>query len=241
MKRAHYDTLAAHDLDYWWFRTRHDLVLRMLRARPHQGLLVDVGCGTGGFLRRCLNEESKSAERVLGLDVDAKSVATAQSRGVPADVIGAGGLSQYAFASRPTAMTILDVLEHLDDPVGMLADMRAVSAPGCLLIAMVPAMKALWSPWDDRLGHRRRYDRAMLRSQVSEAGWKVQHVRSLFPSMVIPGVLRARLLKSDKLPVDEFPAVSRPVNCFLHWWTSAESRFPWWPMGSSLAIVASHH
>ncbi|MDP6986409.1 MAG: class I SAM-dependent methyltransferase [Phycisphaerales bacterium] len=240
MKRAHYETLARHDLDYWWFRTRHDVVLRLLAARRRNDMLIDIGCGTGGFLRRCLDDGSYAASEVLGLDVDAASVAIAIERGVPASVMSHRTPTQDDVPDPPGAMTALDVLEHLDDPVSMLQSMRAIAAPGCALVALVPALQSLWSPWDDRLGHRRRYDRRMLRDHVADAGWDVQQVRYLFPSMVLPGAVRARLLRSDKLPADEFPPVAGWVNWMLHALTSMEARFPAWPLGSSLAIVATN-
>jgi len=240
MKRAHYDTLAAHDLNYWWFRTRHDVVLRMLAARRRSGLLVDIGCGTGGFLRRCLDDGVRGASQVHGLDVDAASIAVATERGVPASIMSGGEPTLMDIPAAADAMTTLDVLEHLDDPVSMLRSMRAIASPGCVLVALVPAMKSLWSSWDDRLSHRRRYDRRMLQFQIAEAGWTVQQVRYLFPSMVIPGILRARLLRADKLPTDEFPSVSGWANWTLHAWTSMEARFPGWPLGSSLAVVATN-
>ncbi|MDP6601822.1 MAG: hypothetical protein QGH76_05945, partial [Phycisphaerales bacterium] len=74
----------------------------------------------------------------------------------------------------------------------------------------------------------------------ADAGWDVQQVRYLFPSMVLPGAVRARLLRSDKLPADEFPPVAGWVNWMLHALTSMEARFPAWPLGSSLAIVATN-
>jgi SAM-dependent methyltransferase len=240
MKRAHYETLATHDVDYWWFQTRHDVVLRMLKKHQplSNGLLVDVGCGTGGFLSRFLNESSGNGN-VHGLDVDSQSIAIAADRGVRASTMTGQTPTADDVPSSPTAMTILDVLEHLDDPIAMLTSMHAIASPRCVLVALVPAMNVLWSPWDDRLGHRRRYDLRMIRSHVSEAGWTIQRARYIFPSMVIPGILRARLLNADKLPADEFPSVPGWVNCCLHWWTSLEARLPWWPIGSSLAVVAT--
>lgn len=240
MKRAHYDTLAAHDLNYWWFRTRHDVVIRLLAAQQRRGLLVDVGCGTGGFLRRCLDDNVRSPAQTHGLDIDVASVALAVRRGVPASVMSRDEPTLEDIPAPADAMTALDVLEHLDDPVSMLRSMRAIASPECVLVALVPAMQSLWSPWDDRLGHRRRYDRRMLRAHVADAGWRVQQVRYLFPSMVPPGILRARMLRANKLPTDEFPPVAGWLNWTLHAWTSMEARIPAWPLGSSLALVATN-
>jgi len=236
MKRAHYETLRAQDRDYWWFRTRHDVVLRFLRLQ-RQGPLLDVGCGAGGFLRRCLDDKIRSIDDVLGLDLDPESVATASARGIPAQVMPPDDLRSIVNC-QPSAITMLDVMEHIEDPIPLLKEIRSVSASDTMLIVLVPAIRALWSPWDDRLGHFRRYDRHLVRKTLKQAGWKVQHTRYLFPSMVLPGLLRAKMLRADALPADEFPVVSPSVNRILHAVTSMESRVSCWPIGSSLAAVA---
>ena len=43
-------------------------------------------------------------------------------------------------------MTTLDVLEHIDDDRGMLAEMHRVLAPGGTLLVTVPAFPFLWGP-----------------------------------------------------------------------------------------------
>jgi SAM-dependent methyltransferase len=238
MQRAHYQTLADHDQQYWWFATRHDTVIRWLKLnRSFSGFLSDVGCGAGGFLRRCL-DEGVPESTVLGMDIDAKSIAIATNRGVPAMTMPEAGPNSAQLPQQPNAITMLDVLEHLDDPVAMLRELHDVASQDCTLAILVPAHAWLWSAWDDRLGHRRRYTRRMLRAHLQAAGWHVTRQRHLFPTMVLPGLCRARLLKASTLPADEFPRVPRWLNTLLHLWTTAMARMPWWPCGSSLAAVA---
>jgi SAM-dependent methyltransferase len=238
MERTHYQTLADHDLRYWWFATRHDTVLRWLKlGRGFSGLLLDVGCGAGGFLRRCIDHGTPESA-LLGLDIDAPSVQIATDRGVPAMVMPESGLDAGALPQQPNAITMLDVLEHVDDPVAMLRSLHDIACDNCTLVVLVPAHAWLWSAWDDRLGHRRRYTRRVLHAQLEAAGWTVTHQRHLFPSMVLPGLLRARMLKAETLPADEFPRVPKWLNTLLHRWTSIMARVPVWPVGSSLGAIA---
>ena len=55
------------------------------------------------------------------------------------------------------AVTMLDVLEHVEKPVEILAYLRDGVATGGCLIVLTPAFPHLWSEWDERLGHQRRY------------------------------------------------------------------------------------
>ncbi len=52
----------------------------------------------------------------------------------------------------------LDVIEHVDDDEGALAELSRVAAPGAALITSVPLHPAQWSEFDAFVGHRRRYE-----------------------------------------------------------------------------------
>ena len=56
-------------------------------------------------------------------------------------------------------MTLMDVLEHLDDDDAALREMIRLTRPGGLIVITVPALRWLWSDWDVVLHHRRRYHR----------------------------------------------------------------------------------
>jgi hypothetical protein len=103
----------------------------------------------------------------------------------------ASNLAEVRIGHRLSAITALDILEHLDEPVAALESLRSMAAPGASLVALVPAIPSLWSEWDERLGHRRRYLSRTLQRDLETAGWKVKHVRYLFISMLAPAWLRA--------------------------------------------------
>ena len=67
-------------------------------------------------------------------------------------------------------VTALDVIEHLDDDVAGLREMRRVLRRDGRLLVFVPAFMFLWGVHDDISNHRRRYTLKELRSVVSEAG-----------------------------------------------------------------------
>ncbi|MFZ9889524.1 MAG: class I SAM-dependent methyltransferase [Myxococcota bacterium] len=70
------------------------------------------------------------------------------------------------FCSGETFGTVLyvDVLEHIEDDRAELARASSLLAPGGVLIVMSPAHPFLFSPFDQAVGHFRRYTRASLRA-----------------------------------------------------------------------------
>ena len=239
MKAAHGEELARRDRGYWWFRARYATVERLLRREAGTPIstLLDFGCGSGGFLRHAVDRGIVASCGAVGIDGDASAVERARAMGFEAHQADASNLSALRLRQRPAAITALDVLEHLDDPVGTLQSLRSMATPGATLVALVPAMPKLWSEWDDRLGHRRRYLAATLRRDLEAGGWQVKQVRYLFFSMLVPAWLRGFMGLSASS--DEFPSVPRWLDAGLGWATTLENRFRAWPAGTSLAAVAT--
>src|SRR5258706_6463596 len=69
----------------------------------------------------------------------------------------------------------LDVIEHVDDDERALAELSRVAAPGAALITSVPLHPALWTAFDDFVGHRRRYEPERLVAKLARHGFAVAH------------------------------------------------------------------
>ena len=69
----------------------------------------------------------------------------------------------------------LNVLEHVDDDLAALKNIRRALAPGGRLVLLVPRGKWLYGSLDRVLEHRRRYSPAQIRELLARAGMKVVH------------------------------------------------------------------
>ncbi|HIJ42603.1 MAG TPA: methyltransferase domain-containing protein [Rhodospirillaceae bacterium] len=67
-----------------------------------------------------------------------------------------------------------EVLEHLDDPAGVLANARAFIKPGGRLVITVPG--GPMSAFDRHIGHRRHYTKALLGQVLLAAGFETAKV-----------------------------------------------------------------
>lgn len=143
------------------------LVDCILARSPKTGLLLDFGAGTGTFAGR-LQSEGRS---VLCIEAEPKHLEKLKARGMTAQ----GSLVGIGEATIDYAYT-LNVLEHIEDDAAVLAQLLRVLKPGAALMVYVPAFPVLFSAFDQRIGHLRRYTRASLRSVLERAGFRLDQI-----------------------------------------------------------------
>lgn len=94
----------------------------------------------------------------------------------------------------------LDVLEHVEDDVGLIAEIadRALRADSWA-IATVPAFQGLFTAHDTFLAHHRRYTRRQLVDALTAGGLHVQECGYLFTSLLAPRAAQ-RVLEAVRGP-----------------------------------------
>ncbi len=113
-------------------------------------------------------------------------------------------------------VTMIDVLEHVDDDVELLSYYVERAATGTTFLLSVPAFQYLWSSHDEFLDHRRRYTLKMLRNTAERAGLKPQKMRyffgALFP-VAAASRLADRLVSGNKEPESSaLGSLPDPIN-----------------------------
>ncbi|HEY5609908.1 MAG TPA: class I SAM-dependent methyltransferase [Thermoanaerobaculia bacterium] len=214
--------------DHFWFRGRRELVRRLLRrfVRP-SATILDVGAGSGFFMRDLAEE----GFRTVGIDPLAEPSAARLIRG---DAL------RLPFRRQSfDAITILDVLEHVDD-AATLREMREVLKNDGIAIVTVPASRHLWSSRDVAAGHRRRYSRRMLEEALSSSGFRpifVTHYQFfLFPLMIVARTFGRN--SSSMRDLEERPgALVNGLFRTLNVWEARCAPRVRWPWGSSLVAV----
>jgi SAM-dependent methyltransferase len=213
MDQKHLDELIAVERSYWWHVAKRALVTELLQRHfPPPARLVEGGVGGGANLLafRALGY------RVSGFDVLPAAVAHCRELGI--DDVRVHDLQEpWPVADGPAhVVVLLDVLEHIADPVAVLRRAAATLDAAGGLVVTVPAIPALMGPWDRMLGHYRRYTRRMLRDQARAAGLRVTWVShwnafTLAPALVVRTLERL----GRKQRSAEFPPVSPMVNRLL--------------------------
>jgi SAM-dependent methyltransferase len=212
MEAEEHERLAGFEEWYWWHRGRQTIVSHLLaRHAPPGARILDVGCGTGATTARL-----GGSSRVWGIDTEPAALRHARARGLP--VARASALRLPVRDAGFDVVVTLDVLEHLDDDRGALAEMQRALRPGGILLATVPAYPFLWSSHDEALGHRRRYRRGELRERVSAAGFEIA-LCSYTMSSILPIALVVRLAERlrprREAPRSGYVGLPRPLNDLL--------------------------
>ncbi len=186
-----YEVEGAH----WWFAGRRRILESFLAqiaptlpvAEGTRARILDVGCGTGANLE--MLARFGDAE---GVDVSEDALAFCRARGLTRVRVGAAEALPYADASFDL-VTALDVVEHLDDDVAGLGEMRRVLKPGGCALLFVPAFQWLWGVQDDVSNHRRRYTLPQLRRAATTAGLQVERATYANITFLAP-ILLGRVL-----------------------------------------------
>ena len=104
------------------------LLLDALRGR--NGDVLDIGCGAGNVARAIA--ESRPELRVHGVDVSAGALEVARRAAPDVDFQLAAAESLPFQDGSMSAVVMLDVLEHLENPAAVLREIRRVLRPGGL-------------------------------------------------------------------------------------------------------------
>ncbi len=153
----------------------HRQFLKDLPAKG--GLLLDVGCGTGGFLAVARQE----GYTVEGLDFDPEAVRMAQERFGLNDVF-TGNVDEF-LTQRPRkrydVVTAFEVLEHTTAPREFIRELVGLLAPGGYLALSVPNRErrpAFDYDWDCPPHHLTRWSASALVSLLERSGLQVKRI-----------------------------------------------------------------
>ncbi len=192
MDKSAYERWLGIDEVHFWRRGKRELVLEWLtgalgepRGRTSGLALLDVG-GATTLLTRELSQFGK----VTVVEPEASCVALFADDPVVTAV--QGGLPGLPVEGPFDCITLIDVLEHLDDDLNGLCELYSKLKPGGYLLMTVPAYPWLWSDHDVAVHHKRRYTRTTLEPVIAAAGFETARL-SYYTSLLLPIMAAQRL------------------------------------------------
>jgi SAM-dependent methyltransferase len=190
----------------WWQRWQKSRYLgrlcRFVERAKTEGRILDVGCGTGEFLAHL---RARGAWEVQGVDLNARAVEYVREKlRLP---VSCGRLEEMQLPeSEFDVVTMWNVLEHLHDPAGALAEARRVIRNDGILALSLPDGDSLdrrlfgshWVGFDPPR-HLYTFTRPTVGRLLAEAGFEIlrtAHIAGSYHSFVAS----ARFWLSDSSP-----------------------------------------
>lgn len=190
-------------------------LLEKLRKYKPSGRLLDVGAGSGMLV-----------EQALAMGYEAEGVEPSQYLQALAREAGLAvhlGTFPHRDVHGPyDVVTLVDVLEHVSDPVGLLSDVRGVLADNGVGMVVTPNVRSLaallmgFKWWHYRIAHIGYFDRKTLQLALKKAGLKTIRISRpgwYFSVDYLATRLKRYLPGGLGLPVPNFlKRVSVPLN-----------------------------
>lgn len=173
------DAPLPDDARHPWEKARYGFFSDVLARHERLGgtkRVLDVGSGDGWFARNLLRASP-------GMDITCWDVnypeATREADGIH--------YRREKPTSRFDLLLMLDVLEHVEDDRGFLADLVTTNLEaGATVLFSVPAWQSMFSEHDRALHHFRRYSPSQASSVLEGAGLRIVEKGGLFHSLLLP-------------------------------------------------------
>ncbi len=248
MRERAFEQLSTLEATHWWFRGRRKVYLELIKAQVEGARLtrvLEVGSGSGGFLP----ELAQLGQQLHFIEPNEAAASCCAAR--PEASGARASAAALPFQDRSLDLICLfDVLEHIEDDLAALREVRRCLRPGGHLALSVPAHPWLYSNNDRVSGHYRRYRRRELVRLVQTAGFRVKRktfANVLLSPLILPLVLglkaveKSGLISTDSQHTNLSLTLPRPLNELLYRVFALELRFSRrrdLPLGHSILLIA---
>lgn len=181
-------SLAFGDTPHWWLRSKAAFVSLLIRHyAPKDGWLVEIGSSPRGVAAML----GWAPDRTLALK-DNVELARETSRRDAVIPVACDAARLPIAGSTASVVCLLDVVEHLPDPIPTIREAARMLTPAGKLVVSVSAHPRVRSSADDVVGHARRYTRKALREDLERGGCEVLWISHAFSWLALPMWLRRR-------------------------------------------------
>ncbi|KKR25920.1 MAG: Methyltransferase type 11 [Microgenomates group bacterium GW2011_GWC1_39_7] len=245
MKDIAYELMYESEQNHWWDKARRKIVFGLIKQYCHASVvkpkILDLGCGMG-----IMAKESESVGDYHGIDVSERAVNFCRQRGVKN--IRQGDALHIPYPDGYFDIVLLmDVIEHIEDDSGVIAEARRVLRPHGIVIITAPAFQFLWGSTDVTHQHYRRYRLKELKLKLKEENLSILKASYLNTFLSLPIVFFRMAAKYLHLSMKSENELSRQmvnniwvINKIFYIIFSMESillRYINFPFGISVVVV----
>jgi len=222
--------------EHWWFQARKNIIDQIISSinLKKKNNILDFGAGSGvniDMLRKYglvdIHEQNKYARAAIKKEKKIKNLySTLRIKKKFYDLI-----------------LLADVIEHVEQPKKLLKNLKKFLKKDGYILITVPAYQFLFSKKDRVLGHYRRYNKELLKKELS--GFKVENISYFNTFLCLPIAILTLLnkfLKRDYIKkVETTPNFILNKLCYIIF--AAEKYFIKYfnlPFGISIYVLAKN-
>jgi glycosyltransferase involved in cell wall biosynthesis len=198
-------------------------------VRPWLGARVlEVGAGIGNLTAKLCRRDAYFAtdvDKAYCLHLERRFANRPEVRVLQLDV------TRDASVEKVDSVVCLNVLEHLDDDLGVVKRMASFLSPGGDLILLVPNLPQLYGSIDELAGHKRRYTKTGLAALLREAGLEPESIVDFNRVSTPAWIWNTRILRRKT-----FSRIQLKAFDSLVWLFRRIDRFFPWPGQSLIAV-----
>jgi len=232
------DYHSAATENHFWVKWRFRAICKIIPKERDLSRAIEIGCGR--------SSTRKLIENYFGCFIDGCDINLAALR---MDSKSSGNRYFYDICERYEAwkdgfstIFLLDVIEHIKDPVNFLKSVSFHLKQGGVLIINIPAFQFFYSLYDGVQGHTKRYSIKDIKEELCLSGFYLEKAR-YWGILLVPIILMRKFavyfFPKRKVLKYGFQPASRFISFILEAFMRIECTFfPHPPAGSSLLIVA---
>lgn len=225
---------------HWWFVAKKEIIFDVIKKYINNDgkiKILDVGCGSGLML-----SDLEEVGETYGMDMSEDAIRFSRE-------IFSGSVKQGALPDNipyPNSMfdliIALDVIEHVEQDLEALIALGSKMNESGKAIITVPAYMFMWTNFDVRNEHKRRYTSTEMRFKIEKAGFTIEKI-TYINTLLFPLAFISRMLNKIKKEADVsgLNVPINPINFLLKLIFSFEKyliRFINLPFGLSVLVVA---
>ena len=209
-------------------RRQARMLAEVLRGFDGPAVIIDVGCGDGAAL--AVAAAHNPAHRFAGIDWSGDALRSAHALGLT--VLRAGVTAPGLPVADGTADVVImsELIEHLVDPDGAVAEVRRVLRPGGSLLLSTPNLAAWYNRGLLAVGIQPIFSEVSLHAVFGRPGRVVAGHLRLFTRRALTGFLNASGFRCVTVTGARYHDVPRPLR-------PLDRAFCRWPSAASILLV----
>ena len=208
-------------------RRQARMLAQVLRDVAGPAVILDVGCGDGSVL--AVMASQNPGHRFAGIDWSSGGVRSARSLGLT--VLRGGVTPGLPVADGTVDVVIMsELIEHLVDPDGAVAEVKRVLRPGGSLLLSTPNLAAWYNRGLLALGVQPVFSEVSLRGVFGRPGSVVAGHLRLYTRRALTGFLSASGFRCVTVAGARYHDVPRPLG-------PLDRAFCRWPSAASILLV----